>query len=168
VLIIDKKETFSIFEHLMPANFLRELLVDVQCPVLVVPGKFKKIENVIFLYDGEPSSVFAIKMFSHIFPSMGQKHVEVLIVKTKSETLHVPNGKLMREFMKRRYPEAEFVIEKGDAEDNIVNYLKNKKQSYLAVLGAYRRSRVSRWFRPSMADRLMSELDLPLFIAHNK
>jgi hypothetical protein len=134
----------------------------------VVPRKFRKIENIVFLYDGEPSSVFAIKMFSHTFPSMSEKNVEVLIIKNKSETLHLPNGKLMREFMKRRYPEAGFIIEKGDAEDSILSYLKDKKQSCLAVLGAYRRSRVSRWFRPSMADRLMSELDLPLFIAHNK
>lgn len=38
----------------------------------------------------------------------------------------------------------------------------------LVVLGAYRRNELSRWFKTSMADTLMKELDTPLFIAHNK
>lgn len=33
---------------------------------------------------------------------------------------------------------------------------------------SYRRSEISRWFKTSMADILMKELDAPLFIAHNK
>jgi hypothetical protein len=36
------------------------------------------------------------------------------------------------------------------------------------VLGAYQRSEVSRWFKTSMADILMRELNVPMFIAHNK
>ena len=38
----------------------------------------------------------------------------------------------------------------------------------LVVLGAYQRGMVSRWFRASMADVLMRDLKLPLFIAHSK
>jgi len=53
-------------------------------------------------------------------------------------------------------------------EIEIVDYLKKEKNSTLVVLGAYRRSMVSRWFRESMADVLMRDLKLPLFIAHNK
>jgi nucleotide-binding universal stress UspA family protein len=57
---------------------------------------------------------------------------------------------------------------KGNAEDEIVKYLEKSNQNSLVVLGAYRRSTVSRWFRESMADILMKEVKLPLFIAHNK
>jgi nucleotide-binding universal stress UspA family protein len=70
--------------------------------------------------------------------------------------------------MKRHFPGAGYNVLKGIAEVEITEYLKTQKQNLLIVLGAYRRGRVSRWFRQSMADVLMKELKAPLFIAHNK
>jgi len=70
--------------------------------------------------------------------------------------------------MKRHYPKAKYIVMKGLAEDEIVTRLKLEKENALVVLGAYRRGTVSRWFRESMADILMKEVKLPLFIAHNK
>jgi nucleotide-binding universal stress UspA family protein len=57
---------------------------------------------------------------------------------------------------------------KGNPEEQVLGYLRNHKENELVVLGAYRRSELSRWFKNSMADTLMKELDTPLFIAHNK
>jgi len=74
----------------------------------------------------------------------------------------------MKEFMKRHLPKATYSVLKGHAEVEIVNYLKDQNNNSLVVLGAYQRSMVSRWFRTSMADTLMKEIKLPLFIAHNK
>jgi nucleotide-binding universal stress UspA family protein len=70
--------------------------------------------------------------------------------------------------MKRHFPESTYTVLKGLPETEIVNYLKQQKDSPLVVLGAYRRGLVSRWFRASMADVLMQSLKLPLFVAHNK
>jgi len=70
--------------------------------------------------------------------------------------------------MKRHFPKASYTVLKGDPEAEIVNYLKAQRTNPLVVLGAYQRGMVSRWFRPSMADLLMKELKLPLFIAHAK
>ena len=61
---------------------------------------------------------------------------------------------------------SEIFHSKKEINDN--NYLKSEKENILVVLGAYRRPMVSRWFRASMADVLMKELKVPLFIAHNK
>ena len=74
----------------------------------------------------------------------------------------------MKEFMKRHYPGASYTILKGMAEEAIVKKLKEQDENTLVVLGAYRRGAISRWFRESMADVLMKEVRLPLFIAHNK
>ena len=57
---------------------------------------------------------------------------------------------------------------KGLAEVEIVQHLKQQQKNALVVLGANRRGTISRWFRESMADTLMKEVRLPLFIAHNK
>jgi hypothetical protein len=49
----------------------------------------------------------------------------------------------------------------------IAAYLKEQKNLSLVLPGAYRRTKLSRWFKTSMADTLMKDLKLPLFIAHN-
>jgi nucleotide-binding universal stress UspA family protein len=168
LLVIDSKETLTHYEEKKPTRFIRELLTDVQCPVIIVPSKYKPFEKIFMLYDGEPSSIFAIKMFSYLFPFLEEKETEIISVKNPGQTLHLPDNKLMKEFMKRHKPDADYKVIKGLPEIEIVQYLKQQPKDMLIVLGAYRRGRVSRWFRESMADYLMKELLVPLFIAHNK
>ena len=168
LIIINDTENFNRFAEEPPTRFIKELLPDVQCPVLIVPNIFKPIDKITLLYDGGPSSVFAIKMFSYLFGNLSDIPVEVFTVKDKMEGSHLPSNKLMREFIKRHFPKAEYIVEKGNAEEQILGHLRYHKGNELVVLGAYRRSEISRWFKTSMADILMKELDTPLFIAHNK
>lgn len=168
MLIVDSKETLTHYSEKPPTRFIRDLLTDAQCPVMVVPAKYKPVKKVILLYDGEPSSVHAIKMFSYLLPSLKQLETEVISVNPVNSSLHIKDNKLIREFMKRHFPQASFKVMKGLAENEIVSHLKEQKIHTLVVLGAYRRGAVSRWFRESMADILMKELKFPLFVAHNK
>ena len=95
--------------------------------------------------------------------------VEVFTVKDHyMATSRVPDNKLMREFIRRHFPKATYSVAKGIAEEQILGHLRNHKENELVVMGAYRRSEISRWFKTSMADTLMKEVDTPLFIAHNK
>lgn len=168
MIIINSKESFNPFNEKAPTHFIRELLSDVQCPVLVVPDRFKPIDKITLLYDGAPPSVFAIKMFSYILSNLGNLPIEVFTVKEKAQGAHLPNNKLMREFIKQHFPKAKFIVTKGNPEEQIPGHLRNHKGNELVILGAYRRSEISRWFKTSMADILINELDTPLFIAHNK
>lgn len=168
LLIINWKETFIHSEEKIPSTFLRDLLTDVQCPVLLVPDNYHPIEKLIFLYDGEPASVYAVKMFSYLLPVLKHLDTEVVSIKPEDLSLHLPDNRLMKEFMKRHFPKAEYHVFKGEAEEQIVSFLRPRKDHFLVVLGAYRRGRVSRWFKPSMADSLMKFIKRPLFIAHNK
>jgi nucleotide-binding universal stress UspA family protein len=168
LVIIGGEETLTRFGEPIPSRFLRELLNDVQCPVIIVPAKYKPVDKVVLLYDGEPSSVFAVKSFSYLFESLKHFETEVLTVKPPEDSLHLPDNRLIKEFIRRHYPKAEYVILKGLAEDVIIKYLHREKKHAVVVLGAYRRNKFSRLFRPSMADYLLQHLDTPLFIAHNK
>lgn len=168
LIVINDNETFNRFAEKPPTRFIKELLADVQCPVLIVPDKFKPIDKITLLYDGAPSSVFAIKMFSYLFGNLSNMPVEIFTVKDPMEGSHLPNNKLMREFIKRHFPKANYIVDKGDAEEQVLGHLRYHKGNELVVLGAYRRSELSRWFKTSMADILIKELDTPLFIAHNK
>jgi nucleotide-binding universal stress UspA family protein len=168
LIIINEFETFTTQEEKSPTRFIKELLSDVQCPVLVVPNTFKPVDKIVLLYDGAPSSVYAIKMYSYLFSNHQELPIEVYTVNEGAKAnLHLPDNKLMREFIIRHFPKATFTVAKGNAEEQIQGYLQNHKENVLVVLGAYRRSEVSRFFKTSMADILMQKLNTPLFIAHN-
>lgn len=168
LLIVNNAETFTRFEEGRPSAFVRDLLSEVECAVLLVPDNYHPVDSLILLFDGGPSSVYAVKMFSYLLPGLKNLNTEVLSVKSENQSLHLPDNKLMKEFMKRHFPRAEYAVFKGDAEQQLVSYLQKRKDHFLVVLGAYRRSRVSRWFKRSMADSLIQYLNHPLFIAHNK
>ena len=169
LIIINEYETFTKYKEQPPTRFIRDLLGDVQCPVLVVPAAFKRIDKIVLLYDGRPSALYAVKMFGYLFGNLQDLPVEVYTAKDHYRaSLRVPDNKLMREFIKRHFPKATYTITKGNAKEQITGYLRNHKENELVVLGAYQRSEPSRWFKTSMADILMKDLDTPLFIAHNK
>lgn len=167
LIIIDNKETFTHYEEKIPTRFVRDLLSEVQCPVLMAPKKFTPFNKAVLLYDGQPASVYAIRSFSYIFSDCTDLAIEVVSVKSIKDTAHVPDNRLMKEFMKRHFPAAKFTVLRGDAITEILDQLKGKEENSLIVLGAYNRGMVSRWFRPSTADILMEELNKPLFIAHH-
>jgi nucleotide-binding universal stress UspA family protein len=168
LLLIGASETVTHYEEKMPTRFIRDLLADAQCPVLLLPDQFTPIEKVVLLYDGEPSSVHAIKMFSYLLPGLGDVDTRLVSVNPPESNLHLKDNKLMKEYMIQHFPEAQTSVFKGLPEIEIVEYLKTQPASTLVVLGAYRRGAVSRWFRESLADTIMKEVHLPLFIAHNK
>lgn len=134
LLIVDKKETLMHYEEKPPTQFIRDLLSDVQCPVLVVPAKYRRPDKIVFLYDGEPSSVHAVKMFSYIFAGAGYNTAEILSIQPEENTLHLPDNRLIKEFMKRHYPSAEYITRKGMAGYEILRYLAEQKQNVMVVL----------------------------------
>jgi len=172
LLVVDAQETFVHDVAKPPTRFIRDLLTDVQCPVLIVPAQvltpavFGDIGNVVLLYDGEPSSVYAIKMYSYLLPSWQALPTTVLSVNPDGNILE--NKHLIKDFIRRHFPKATYKIMDGEPEEEIVSYMLGQQEGTVIVLGAYRRSAVSRWFRESMADVLMQHLSFPLFIAHNK
>mgnify|MGYP001043878491 CR=1 FL=1 len=168
LIIINEREKFTRAEDHLPSGFLKELLTDLQCPVLVVPDQFKELEQVVMLYDGSPSSLYAIKMFSYLFDHCNTLPMQVLSVnETADDAAVIPGSVLIRDFTDKHFPGTSFNLLKGKAEEQILTYLISSNKNSLVVLGAYRRSEFSRWFKHSLADTLMQGLDLPLFIAHH-
>lgn len=168
LLIIDRKETLTNYPENVPTRFIRDLLSEVQCPIVIVPKIYDPVKKIFLLYDGGPSSVYSIKMFSYLFPSFKNVTAEVISVNAPDQSLHLPDIRLMKEFMKRHFPDAAYKVMQDSPEKEILHYLKEQKESGMVVLGAYDRGMVSRWFKHSMADVLMKEIRFPLFIAHNK
>jgi hypothetical protein len=167
LLIVDSKETLTHYSEKSPTRFIKDLLRGVQCPVLLVSQTYTTPTKVVFLYDGSPSSIYAIKMFDYLLkPIYKDITVELLTVKGMEEDLHLPDHKLMKEFIKLRYQKPVYTILKGLAETEIINFVQQLPKSTLLVLGAYGRSIVSNWFKSSLSGGILKETSLPMFIAH--
>lgn len=168
LLIIDRKETFTHFEQEPPTDFLKELLRDVQCPVLVVPTTYQPVKKLVMLYDGEASSVYSVKMLSYLLPQLKQMQPEVLFITGESDTSYIPDERLMKEFMNQHFPTANYIVMKGNVREQITEHLNQLEENVLIVLGAHSRRRLSRWLKPSLADHILKNITLPLFITHSK
>jgi hypothetical protein len=167
LIIINEREKFTIHDDQEPTGFIKEMLADVQCPVIVVPDSFKVLEKIVLLYDGSPSSIHAIKMFNYLFDDWKELPIEIVNV-NEGDMLngYLPGTILMIDFINRSFSNSNYELLKGNAEENILAYLIESKRNELIVLGAYRRNKFSRWLKRSLADVLMKNLDKPLFIAH--
>lgn len=167
LIIIGANETLNHFEQEKPTPFVRELLAGAQSPVLVVPPVHQPIERVVILYDGHPSSVYALKMFTYLFPWTAKYPAEIVHVNERKLAL-LPEGDLVGEYARCHFGEPVITQLTGEPEDTLVAHLKKAAPGTVIVMGAYSRGAVSRMFNSSMANKLMETLDLPLFIAHSK
>ncbi|SDD02255.1 universal stress protein [Niabella drilacis] len=167
LLFLDSTETFTAYAEKAPSLFIRDLLGNVHCPVVLVPHSFQPISKLLLLYDGAPSSVHAIKMLSYTLDALKELPVTILTVNAADQSSHLPDNKLFKQFLKRHFSKVQYIVRKGAPGTEITNYLKQAKNGALITLGAYSRGAISRWFKTSMADMLMKEMKYPLFIAHD-
>jgi nucleotide-binding universal stress UspA family protein len=165
LLVIDAWETFSYIESGLPGWFIKNILHHVHCPVLVVPKKFHPLHRLVLLYDGSPSSVHAIRMFNYIIPEMNRLETKLVSAVEDASSMHLPDNKLLKEWMKRHFPEVTYQVLKGYAKE-IIAMLKAEEPGVLVVAGAYHRSNVSMWFHKSLADLLIKDVKVPVFISH--
>lgn len=168
LILVDENYSFSNYDHNKPSHFLRDLLTDAVCPVIIAPKKFVPIDRFVFAYDGSPSSAYAIKQFSYIFSHIKRQEIEIVLVSNDKSTSHLPNHKLLKELLKQRYPSVmQSVLRKDNAADALAEHMKTENKNCMLVMGAYKRNPVSMWVHHSTADKLISDLNVPLFITHN-
>lgn len=165
LILLDRHDTFSSVDENVPGYFLRNLLHEVQCPVWLASKRAADIEKLIFLYNGEPASVFAMKQFAYLFPEMADRQVEVIALRSNSWNLHLPENKLLKEWMKRHFQDVSYKTIRG-YHDELITLLNEETAPFLLTTGAYKRSMASMWLQPSFADELIRRVKASLFIVH--
>jgi hypothetical protein len=164
LIVLDPETSFRKSEREFPGQFIRDVLLAAECPVLVSPYSFESVDEVIFAYNGTSSAVFAIKQFTYLMPVFqGKKAVVVNVQKADGTTMEEQYK--MKEWLSAHYDDVEFVGLQGDASDELFGYLLGKKNA-IVVLGAYGRGILSRFLKPSHASLLLRTINLPIFIAH--
>jgi nucleotide-binding universal stress UspA family protein len=164
LIIADAATSFNKRFEGTPTEFLKDILKNAECPVIIAPETFEGIDEIIFTYNGSKSSAFAMKQFTYLFPELCDKRAIVLQVNDEG-TWADPNKYNVKEWMQNHYSAIGFEVLEGDTEDKLFDYLFKRKNIFL-VMGAYGRSAVSRFFKHSHADLLINTVTQPIFIAH--
>jgi nucleotide-binding universal stress UspA family protein len=165
LIIIDPETAFNRKDALFPGRFVKDVLRSVECPVLIAPYSGGDMDEIIFAYDGSPSSVFAIRQFAHLFPDLRSTPVTIVSIRD-DEGPGIEEQFKMKEWLRAHFDTLHFDVRHGGgASDQLFAYLIERKNA-IVVMGAYGRNEVSNFFRPSHANLLVKTVNLPIFIAH--
>ncbi|MBX7141759.1 MAG: universal stress protein [Chitinophagales bacterium] len=146
------------------ASILKDVLVDAECPVLVVPEQYKPVQSLVLTFDGKVASVYAIRQFTQLFPAFTKLPASMLHI-AKGKEGEDDNSNLMKEYLSINYPNLSIQVATGSADEVIIS----NAESFMAplvVMGAYGRSAFSRFFSKSTAAKLLKEKSWPVFAAH--
>lgn len=164
LLMVNNNSTFATLFDTNPPKFVKDVLREVQCPVLVLPSDQKEIQELVFTYNGSFSSMYAIRQFTGLFQNFADKKVTVLCV-DEYNTNKVEEEHLLSEYLRYHYTNWEIKLLKGDPSSEIIAYLM-QRNNYILTLGAYGRSKVSQFFHHSDAEKILEILNTYVFITH--
>jgi len=164
LLITDASTSFNKRYEGMPTEFVKDILKEAECPVIVAPQTFDGIDEIIFAYNSSKSAAFAIKQFTYLFPEFDDR--KVIVLQVNNEGVWADHDKYnLREWLQNRYSSIGFEAVKGNAEDKLFDYVFKRKNAFI-VMGAYGRNALSRFLKPSRADLLIKTITQPIFISH--
>lgn len=147
-----------------PNTYLKTILHDAECPVVVVPEEYEYPEKIVLAYDGSESSVYAIKQFSYLFPVLSHKKT-VLVYADENDKIEFPDQDYLEELAARHYPDLAFFKLETNPYRGVKEWLEGRKATLL-VSGSYGRSGFSQLFRKSFINDLILEHKIPVFVTH--
>jgi len=164
-IIVDPAISFNEVKEAAPSSFVKELLKQAECPVIIAPETFDSIQEIIFTCDNSRSSVYAIKQFTYLFPQLHHRKATLLHVAEPGKTLGESKYK-MKEWLKAHYDNTEvLILEDSNVKARLLEHLLAQRDVFV-VMGAYGRSTLSNLLSPSHAAPVVKLVTQPVFIAH--
>jgi nucleotide-binding universal stress UspA family protein len=164
LIIVNPATSFEDQNEGAPSHFVKEILADAECPVIIAPYSFNGLGEILFTYDGSRSSVFAIKQFIHFFSGLCDKKATVLQI-DRNKSAPFKENERIAELLQSHCSQISFQHLRGNPEDELFDYLLPKKNT-LVVMGSFGRGLLSTLFSPSTSDLVVKNINLPIFIAH--
>jgi len=147
-----------------PNEYLRDVLHEAECPVVVTPEKFNYPESIVLAYDGSSASVRAIKNFAYLFPELCELPATVAFASDKSGK-KLPDEDYIRELVARHFSDLTFRELQFAPKDYFSTWMADQANPIL-VTGAFGRSGFSQIFRHSFASDMITDHLFPVFISH--
>jgi hypothetical protein len=165
LVVIDSETSFNKIYEGSPTKFVKEFLNSTECPVVIAPESFDGIDEIVVAYDGTPSSVFAIKQFTYLFPQLNTKKISIVHVNNDNHWKEEEKDKFS-DWLKGHYTHMHFVSLRGEPDTALFDFLLRRENIFL-VMGAYGRSNISQFLKHSRAELIIKTITQPIFIAHH-
>lgn len=162
-LLISSDLFYTNIAKNQPNFYLEEVLKRAECPVMLVPEKYEEPDQVVLAYDGNESSVFAIKQFAYVFPQLAKKETILLCITQHEDEL--PEYSLVSELVSSHYPNLKIQTLHLKHTKDFIEWMGDKPNSFI-VMGAFARSIFSQLFKKSFAADVIHDIKMPLFISH--
>ena len=156
-ILVDAHENIS--DH-----HIADLLVSAHCPVYLVSKDAAIPANIILAYDGNPSSIYAAKLYSYVFPEFRDLPTYVVYAHTEKETA-IPHEKELNSLLKGHFTNVQVKMLPGNVADVLVDFTAALPHS-LIIMGSYGRNVLSRIFHQSHANKLIEQGKASVFITH--
>lgn len=143
---------------------IKDLLIDAHCPLLLVSRLAEAVKKIFLSYDGSTSSMYAIKMFSYIFPEY--KNLPTQFFHIAGDVGEIPHLDEIKTWAAKHFTNLDFKLITGNTRKELVEHIRPGSESSVIVMGAYSGSSISRLFLKSMADSVINETHASLFITH--
>lgn len=164
LLMISNSTSFTALSDGYPTRFVKDLLVEAACPVMVLPDVLTPVKEIIFSYNGTDSSIYAIRQFTLLFPGFSDLPVKVVYVAENNGTA-MPFEYELKDYLKAHYEKVEFVVMNGEPATAFLALL-IRRNDCIVTYGAFGRSNVSRFFHHSDAENILRTTNIPVFITH--
>ena len=164
VVILNAATCMTVYDENFPSFFVKNILNNAECPVIISPEIFNGIDNIVFCYDGSKSSVFAMKQFTYLFPEFKYTRAKVIYL-NKDDKFLEEDREAVTEWLSYHYSDVEFVALDGNAVEAFFNYVLLKRND-LIVMGAYGRGLLASFFKNDGKENTDRTISIPVFIAH--
>jgi len=146
-----------------PNDYLKRVLRQTECPVMLVPETFELPNKVMLAYDGKPDSVFAIKQFTYLFPHFYQWETRLITLEEEGES--IPHQELIQELATKHFSNLTIEAVTSVTEKTFDAWVSDQTD-HIIVSGAFGRSELSTLFHKSFISRLIEQHCVPVFVTH--
>ena len=144
---------------------LKDLLADAHCPLLLVSKNAEPVAKVYVAYDGSASSMYAVKMFSYIFPEYMNFNIHFFQI-TAGDIDEIAHLDEIKSWATMHFANVKFELIKGSTKKELVEHIRNGPEKAIIIMGAYSGSSIARLFLKSTAESVINETNASLFITH--
>ena len=113
LLLINQQTSFAELASSQPPEFVKDTLTEAECPVMIVPENTAPVNEIIFTYNGTHSSMYAIRQFTQLFPSLSDIPAQVVYV-IENGNGEIPDKKLLTAYMEQHYRHVSYTVMEGE------------------------------------------------------
>ena len=164
LLLLGSESFYANLGTGQPNEYLTEALHTVECPVMVIPEQWSVPDRNILACDGSQASIFAIKLFSYLFPDC-KNNKTLLITLPPADKKFGDQEPYIWEIVNAHFPDCTLMTLEVDPGKYFATWMSEMKSSVL-VAGSYSRSFLSELLRHSFVASVIRDHKVPVFIAH--